>query len=367
MNNQETYHNFTYNTKCNIWRISFDNTDKEYALKDYYSDEYNITIYDNSKNYKGLSINHLHRYLGELSTMYYVWKNNLKSDIVGFDQYRRHWHDIDFNKINNNKIQVYSYWNEDRNLINQYNDDLEGFLYSFTLYIKYYYPEYYDKLNYLLFKYPEIRNHINIFICKWEIFDKICNIVFGFLDYIIPNNQWQNKNILEDYIKFNVKFFTNANVSDIATIVTSDNRQLALIFEILFGTIYNMISESFCYGAQCKYYLSYKCNNIEDLNNILKTYKYNIGNGIDVVVIKDDNNIIKNSNIDAYIYNKIYIEKNNEYNEMVFSLDNYYFNYYFKNTYIPDHKEIKLKPNEYIYADNSIELHKGNYEIKSLS
>ena len=128
-----------------------------------------------------------------------------------------------------------------------------------------------------------------------------------------------------------------------------------------------MISESFCYGAQCKYYLSYKCNNIEDLNNILKTYKYNIGNGIDVVVIKDDNNIIKNSNIDAYIYNKIYIEKNNEYNEMVFSMDNYYFNYYFKNIYIPDHKEIKLKPNEYIYADNSIELHKGNYEIKSLS
>ena len=68
-----------------------------------------------------------------------------------------------------------------------------------------------------------------------------------------------------------------------------------------------------------------------------------------------------------HIYNKIYIEKNNEYNEIVFSMDNYYFNYYFKNIYIPDHKEIKLKPNEYIYTDNSIELHKGNYEIKSLS
>ena len=65
-----------------------------------------------------------------------------------------------------------------------------------------------------------------------------------------------------------------------------------------------------------------------------------------------------------HIYNKIYIEKNNEYNEMrVFSMDNDYF----KNIFIPDHKEIKLKPNEYIYADNSIELHKGNYEIKSLS
>ena len=64
-----------------------------------------------------------------------------------------------------------------------------------------------------------------------------------------------------------------------------------------------------------------------------------------------------------HIYNKIYIEKNNEYNGMQFSMDNNYF----KNIFIPDHKEIKLKPNEYIYADNSIELHKGNYEIKSLS
>ena len=39
MNNQKQFENFTYNTKCNIWRISFNNTDKEYALKDYYSDE----------------------------------------------------------------------------------------------------------------------------------------------------------------------------------------------------------------------------------------------------------------------------------------------------------------------------------------
>ena len=65
--------------------------------------------------------------------------------------------------------------------------------------------------------------------------------------------------------------------------------------------------------------------------------------------------------MDIYIK---YIEKNNEYNGMRgCSMDNDYF----KNIFIPDHKEIKLKPNEYIYADNSIELHKGNYEIKSLS
>ena len=103
--------------------------------------------------------------------------DNVKINLVFEPEWDR---DMISEEGNNNKIQVYSYWHEDRNLINQYNDNLEGFLYSFTLYIKYYYSEYYDKLNYLLFKYPEIRNHINIFICKWEIFDKICNIVFGF-------------------------------------------------------------------------------------------------------------------------------------------------------------------------------------------
>ena len=57
MNNQKQFEDFTYNTKCNIWTVSFNNTDKEYALKDYYSDEYNITIYDNDKMYNGICIN----------------------------------------------------------------------------------------------------------------------------------------------------------------------------------------------------------------------------------------------------------------------------------------------------------------------
>ena len=45
------------------------------------------------------NINYLHDYLGELTTYYYVWKNQLKSDYVGFCQYRRHWISIYLNEI----------------------------------------------------------------------------------------------------------------------------------------------------------------------------------------------------------------------------------------------------------------------------
>ena len=58
-----------------IYLVKDVNTNKEYALKNYYSDEYNITIYDNDKMYNGICINNLNHYYGELCTMYYVWKN----------------------------------------------------------------------------------------------------------------------------------------------------------------------------------------------------------------------------------------------------------------------------------------------------
>ena len=360
MNNQKQFEDFTYNTKCNIWRISFNNTDKEYALKDYYSDEYNITIYDNDKMYNGICINNLNRYYGELCTMYYVWKNNLKSDIVGFDQYRRQWHDINFDKINNDKIQVYSYWNESNSLIN--NNDLGYFLYHFIMYIKFYYPQYNDKLNYLLFKYPEIKNHINIFICKWEIFDKICNIVFGFLDYIMPNKQWLKKNIIKEYIDFNSKINIIKN-QNFAEYILYSNRYIILLIEILYGTIFNLISDSFDYGQCSNCYILYNCNNEDDFNNIMKTYTYNVGNGIDFIFINNEDKFIK-------YFNNIVKEDLCTY-QNIFSYNDYSIrNHAMLNWNVDNIKtngyKIKLNKNEYVYADSSIELHKGNYIIKTI-
>ena len=361
MNNQKQFEDFTYNTKCNIWTVSFNNTDKEYALKDYYSDEYNITIYDNDKMYNGICINELNRYYGELCTMYYVWKNNLKSDIVGFDQYAKHWQEINYNNINDNQIQTWMHFEEDSKIIQCL--ELRSFIYDFILYIKFNFPEYKDNIDNLLFNYDKtIQDHINIFICKWEIFEKICNIIFGYLEHIMPNEQWQNENIIQEYIDFNSKINIIKN-QNVAEYILYSNRYIILLIEILYGTIFNLISDSFDYGQCSNCYILYNCNNEDDFNNIMKTYTYNVGNGIDFIFINNEDKFIKYFNNivkeDLCTYQNIF-----SYND--YSIRNHVtLNWNVDNIKTNGYK-IKLNKNEYVYADSSIELHKGNYIIKTI-
>lgn len=63
-----------------------DNQIEEYNLK---SDKNTVLFKGNDTSYSGESINNLNIFYCELCTMYYVWKNNLKSDYVCFKQYRR--------------------------------------------------------------------------------------------------------------------------------------------------------------------------------------------------------------------------------------------------------------------------------------
>ena len=63
-----------------------DNQIEEYNLKE---DDNTILFKGNDTLYSGESINNLNTFYCELCTMYYVWKNNLKSDYVVFEQYRR--------------------------------------------------------------------------------------------------------------------------------------------------------------------------------------------------------------------------------------------------------------------------------------
>ena len=59
-------------------------------------DKYDLKETENFKLYytKGelkneISLNYIQEFLNEWVTQYYVWKNNIKSDIVGFCHYRR--------------------------------------------------------------------------------------------------------------------------------------------------------------------------------------------------------------------------------------------------------------------------------------
>lgn len=63
-----------------------DNQINEYNLK---SGDDVILFKGNDESYSGKSINNLNVFYCELCTMYYVWKNNLRSDYVVLKQYRR--------------------------------------------------------------------------------------------------------------------------------------------------------------------------------------------------------------------------------------------------------------------------------------
>ena len=75
MDNIKTY--ITYFDKNQI---------EEYNLKE---NENTILFKGDDVSYTGESINYLNIFFCELCTMYYIWKNNLKSDYVVLKQYRR--------------------------------------------------------------------------------------------------------------------------------------------------------------------------------------------------------------------------------------------------------------------------------------
>ncbi len=64
-------------------------------------EEYNLRENDTIKLFKGNNmdvegenINNLNKYYSELVTLYYVWKNKVYSQYVGFEHYRRKFHQI---------------------------------------------------------------------------------------------------------------------------------------------------------------------------------------------------------------------------------------------------------------------------------
>ena len=58
----------------------------EYKLR---NDDHHI-LFASHKIPEGVNINHLNSVFSEMVTMFYVWKNNLKADYIGFEHYRRH-------------------------------------------------------------------------------------------------------------------------------------------------------------------------------------------------------------------------------------------------------------------------------------
>ena len=281
------------------------------------------------------NINYLHDYLGELTTYYYVWKNKLKSDYVGFCQYRRHWISIYLDELEKYGIYAYMNWQSKEPIYKRecgYHKILNDF-YTVNL-INYMYHKYNIDIRNYLFE-QENRNiaYHNMLIYRWDIFEDVCDFAFGFLDYI-SYGKWKDVNNIIFLTK--LYHFKHENENEYSGDYYWE-RALSVLFEIIIGIYVNIKYTVPCHLEHMYYiYLDEKTiNNFEEFD---RWYKMNIKTGVVHFYVND--NIRK-------------------------ILDDNKLNYqYLRNDRPYTGQEIKLKINERIHCENSIEFNKGNFHIE---
>ena len=261
---------------------------KSYFLDDQKID-YNLTetnkiklFNTNDLNMKGdYQINYLNKYLGELVMMYYIWKNNLKSDYILISQYRKDISHINFDMLSENKVQVYFLWNEK---------------YPFNPIEKLFSLDFHDPGNVLKQKFIEYldiqtiydRSIVNklkneyvltpriaclVFAMKWEIYCQLCEFIFGYLDYILPNEQWKNVDTLLKLRDDQYKLYLNKyedNEEDWN--ILREPRYLVWIIEDIIGTCISSLYDVYYEFIYIKYNLLCFSN---DIDKIVRFYTLN--------------------------------------------------------------------------------------------
>ena len=320
-----------------------ENIPKEYNL---YNTK-NIQLFnDDDRSLTKDNINHLHDYIGDVSTYYYVWKNQIKTDYVGFCQYRRHFTTIDYNILERDGI--FAYWNCIYGLETLYHREhnvVNDFMWL-------------EFVNFMFFKYG-INVHDIIFsnlgekiayhsmmIFKWDVFNDVCEFIFGFLDYLTYGT-WKDENKLIHLAQYYHLKDVDFRKENLFNIDWYWKRGWSVINEILLGIFVNIryknlfITSGTPFGVYDKYFITLDEDDINTCE-FEKWYNYNIKTGIVCFYINENIlNKLKNSNINVESF--IYIHTQKPINLL---------------------KEIKLKINEYISCDDSIEFHNGNYKIE---
>lgn len=214
-------------SKYTIWKI-YHNEDQilNYNLFE------NETIYlfnTSNSGYEGKNINQLNHIICEGCGVLYPYFNNLKSELIGFQHYRRHFkiNKIKYNEIiSKNIVQVFidriTIPNEDYNILkknniknNIYVDAFNhfnfwrivdnGFYDDFIDYLYKYFPEYFPTL----YKINKFHNY-SMFVCTWKKYIELCEFLWGYLTYIADKYSFDIYNDLdwaefinEHFIKFN--------------------------------------------------------------------------------------------------------------------------------------------------------------------
>ena len=300
----------------------------------------NIQLFNTDKmDLKEDNINYLHDYLSEMSTYYYVWKNQIKTDYVGFCQYRRYFINIKYDQLEKNGIQAYlNCINGEKIKISHHDCVNEFFLYNFANYIYHTYKL--DVGDYLINKLNTRTAYHSMFIYRWDIFNEVCEYIFGFISYL-TNGKWKNEaNIRYLSTFFSYEFCLKNGIWE---------RAYAVVNEILLGIFINIMYNVELADCEVdgKYYITLQ-DKITNYDSFNKWYKKNIKTGIIHYNIGDVN----------YKILKQMCKERNQLIEYVFP---------YAHEYSWQHeKEIILNLNQKIVCEDSIEFNKGKFCIKNI-
>jgi len=330
----------------------------DYNLSNYKDNDIEIKLFNTNDLYMGRDnqINYLNPYLGELPMMYYIYKNNLKSDYIVISQYRRDITYIDYEQLDKDKIQVIYLWDENNDVklkdrLLQYRDpsgEIKEILWK-------YFKEHFSLSD------EEITNIQNkksykcmscfVWAMNWKIYCKLCEFIFGFLDKLFPNEEWKNVNNILTF-RDNQKKIYYELYKDKYDWVFDNNRYLTFIIEDTLSVVLNQFFDLF---GNNKYwdetYIVTYVNKYDTICDVAKFYKLNIKCNPFNIFVKC---------IDDKSYEEFYdffISKNNwQFNKIkILRKDETY-----------DNRAIRLMINQYIDVNKPIDLQNNKFNIKNI-
>ena len=330
----------------------------DYNLKDYKDNNIEIKLFNtNDENMKGdHQINYLNKYLGELPMMYYIWKNNLKSEYIKISQYRRDITYINYRELNKNKIQLICQWDENNNIklkdrILQYRDPSGYIKEALWKFIKKQYSLSDEQLENIQNKTSYRCMAVFVWAMNWDTYCKLCEFIFGFLDVLFPNEGWKNIDTIINF-RDNQKELYYKKYEKSNDWVYYDSRYLTFIVEDILSVILGQFFDIF---GNNKYwdetYIITEVNKDTNVFNIIRFYKLNMKCNPFRIYIK----CLDNESYEYFHY--FFIEENNwEYNTInIIKSDELY-----------DERAIKLDINEYIDLNDPLDLYQNKYDIKNI-
>jgi len=202
---------------CKIWVIGTNDGDVDLGDTTHYSK------FITKSSMARQNINPYNRFLSEFVAMWYVWKNNIYSQYVGFCHYKRRIEiqDILFNNLNGKIQYFYKHIINPEYIRDHFSEDSE---YPFI--IRKNNDTYPDIISKDMAKYLNIQEIIptdkikdyctvkdresfilynrEIYVCEWETFCELMNFVGGFIEYIADKYNLSSYNDWAKHISKNI-------------------------------------------------------------------------------------------------------------------------------------------------------------------